>query len=180
MNQTRKHKRITKALSLSAVLLATGCAATESEEDVPYPISPRTPYEEAIHNQPSATGKKKATASASLTVKAPTQECATTVESSEQEADGSEKDGAVVRIAEQNNLSEPILIYRLQASGTIQGSFLAVEDMVFGPAGTHPAGLYYFELQTADGKACLVELSIGENDAQSKNQLTVSATLPQE
>lgn len=171
--------KLLKALRLTAMILVSGCSGAESEEDAPYPISPRTPYEEAIHNQPSQTGKKKATASASLTVKAPTQECTTTVASSEQQADGNEKDGAVVKLAEQSNLAEPILTYRLQAGGTIQGSFLAVEDMVFGPAGTHPAGLYYFELQTSDGQACLVKLSISEDDAQNKRRLTVSATLPQ-
>ncbi|MEN9809180.1 MAG: hypothetical protein RLZZ488_747 [Pseudomonadota bacterium] len=173
------NKRVFKALNVAAVLLLNGCAGAESEEEVPYPISPRTPYEEAIHTQPAGSGKKKATASASLTVKEPTQVCASTVERNEQKADGSEKNGAVVRLTEQNNFTEPILIFRLQASGTIQGSFLAVEDMVFGSAGTHPAGLYFFELQTADGQSCRIELSIGEDDAQSKKQLTVSATLPQ-
>jgi len=165
-------------LSISC-LAVTACSTEESTDEIPAPIAPRSGQSGGGISPPRGTSANgKAAASPSSSVGLPTIQCAATVATTPQTNDGTEKNGAVIRLADGQNLVDPILVYRSLGNQVVLGSFLAVEDMVFGDSGTHVTGAYTFELRTSDGQSCLVGMSVSEEDARNKNKLNLTVTFP--
>jgi len=165
-------------LPILVAFFAASCSRQNSDDEVPFPISPRSPADATPVNQPTQNKTSKTSMSPSLSVETPTIDCTVAVERLQQPTDGSEKSGALVRVADIESLQGSILVYRTSASSFSQGSFISVDDMIFGDNGTHGSGTYSFEFQTADGRACKVLLNIDENDVKSKNILNLNPTFP--
>ncbi len=176
----RGKKKLKSFAYLSVICLAvTACSTEESPDEIPSPIAPRSGQNGGGISPPRGTSANgKAAASPSSSVGLPTIQCAATVATTPQAIDGTEKNGAIIRLADGQNLVDPILVYRSLGNQVVSGSFLAVEDMVFGDSGTHVTGAYTFELRTSDGRSCLVGMSVSEEDARNKNKLNVTVTFP--
>lgn len=173
-------KKLISIVCLSISCLAvSACSTEESPDEVPAPIAPRNGQSGGGISPPRGTSANgKAAASPSSSVGLPNIQCAATVATTPQANDGTEKNGAIIRLADGQNLVDPILVYRSLGNQVVLGSFLAVDDMVFGDSGTHVTGAYTFELRISDGRSCLVGMSVSEEDALNKNKLNVTVTFP--
>jgi hypothetical protein len=173
MNQTSLCGLFFFAMSLSS------CSNETSPEDTPVPISNRNGERGQVIGAPrTSASQKKTAASPSASVSRPTVQCSFTTSTETPQPVGLEKNGAVIAITENTTLNDPILVYRLPGSVSVEGSFLAVEDMVFGPEGTHGTGAYVFELRTADERSCYISLGVSDDDAAAKKNLIISPVFP--
>lgn len=165
-------------VALNAITTLAGCSNEMTDDSTPYPISPRTAYEQALENQPNPTTPNKAKSSSSSVIQSPSVQCKSSVTRSDAGANESSQNSALVRLAANPNLQDPILVYRLPGTIVAQGSLLFVNDMSFGPEGTHVAGAYIFEMHTTDGQACILGVVVTDDDAVNKKILTIQASFP--
>jgi hypothetical protein len=167
------------AAALTALVGLPTCGFENSPEDTPVPIPNSNAERGQVIGAPRTNASlKKTAASPSATVSRPTVQCSYTVDSATAQTAGSEKNGAIVGISKDSALDEPILLFRIAGSTTVEGSFLAVEDMVFGNGGTHETGAYFFELRTADGRSCYITFGMSENDAAAKKNFILTPVFP--
>ena len=162
-----------------SVAFCLSCSTENSPEDTPVPISSSGGSRGGAIAAPSTSSpQKKTAASPSAIVSRPAVPCTYTLNTSVAQPAGEEKEGAVVRIAQESDLQEPLLVYRVLGNLSVEGSFLAVDDMVFGSNGTHVTGTYIFELRTADDRYCYITIGISDADAAAKRNLIISPVFP--
>jgi hypothetical protein len=166
-------------IAAMSVINYSACSKQTSESDTPFPISPRTAFEEAIQNQPSTQSSQKTAASPVGVVQIPTVHCIVTATRTDQDATTTKKSGAIVTLDNEGAVPDTFLVYRVPATSRTPGSFLMVDDMVFGDEGTHGSGTYPFELQFADGRSCFVTITITSDDTADKHLIKVKASFPE-
>lgn len=178
--KTKSHPKdsIIWLCTLSTIVSLVGCSNEMTDEEAPYPISPRTAFEQALENQPNATTPNRVKSSSSAVIQSPSVQCTSSVIRSDAGANENSTNAAVVRLAANANLQDPILVYRTPGTLITQGSLIFVNDMSFGPSGSHVAGTYFFEIHTGDGKTCALGIFISDEDAANKKVLTIQASFP--
>ncbi|NBW80595.1 hypothetical protein EBR21_02465 [bacterium] len=180
MTESKKTKRSLAGI-VAAVFAAScsACSTQTSPSDTPFPISPRTAYEEALQNQPPTQPAKKSSASPVDAVQLPTIHCLVSATRSNQDVTTGIKPGVIIRLENDANQTDAFLVYRVPASSRTPGSFILVDDMVFGDEGTHGSGTYVFELQTTNGQNCFVTVAITSEDTAEKHLIKVKASFPE-
>lgn len=161
-------------------LWMVSCSSEKNLSENPVPISPQRKGSDVINTGPSGeTSSKKNPVSPSKLIEIPTTDCLIEITRSSQTLDGSEKNGAIITLLNNEQFKDALLVYRLPGSLVSNGSLIAVSDMVFGSNGTHGTGAYQLEIHAAEQKNCKLNISVSEDDAQSKHNITVKASLPQ-
>lgn len=166
------------AIAGLAAFTMTSCAAENPETETPFPLSPRTALEEAMQSQNTPQTKSKSPASPTSIVQRPSLSCIVMATRTEQVNGDEISPGAVIRLEPNDSLIDSVLVYRVQPTSRTPGSFFWVNDMVFGDEGTHGSGTYTFELQTADGRACDVAVTVTSDDISQKSLIKVNAIFP--
>lgn len=180
MKSTFNKTRHSGTLLFGALLLVSGCAFEVENPGKPDDSSTK----KSPANQKSTESSDNPQASSEPTSSAPTlnEKPSNTAEPTEACSDAvtygapnsSGQNGAVIKLAPHpSGLSHKLVI-----RNTAEDVFTDATAVVYAAGGEFQPAQYRFEYRAADGKNCLVTLTVTELDATQKVQITVSVTPP--
>lgn len=168
MNSNSFKLRHAATLLLGTFLLAAGCAFEVENPGKPDPVQPKrseVPENAQGSSAPPLTEKPSNTAE-------PAEPCTDAVSYGKPNSAG--QNGAVIKLAPHpSGLNQKLLL-----RNTAEDVFIDATAVVYSAGGEFQPALYRFEYRSADGKSCLLTLTVTESDATQKVQITVSVTPP--
>ncbi|MEY3901731.1 MAG: hypothetical protein RL189_1037 [Pseudomonadota bacterium] len=173
MKSTFNKIRHSGTLLFGALLLASGCAFEVENPGKPDDgSSKKSPGNRSSTELPDNSQGTSAPAvnDKPSNIPEPTEPCTDTINYGN--ANSSGQNGAVIKLAPHpSGLSHKLVI-----RNTAEDVFTDATAIVYAAGGEFQPALYRFEYRAADGKNCLVTLTVTESDATQKVQITVSVT----